>query len=190
MERPRRGYWQGPIGLGFEVHSQLVDVGREWLIRLGCSVVIAEPAGQSLYQIPDLLGFQDHGYSVQIEVKATASDYRRNTVKDRVATFPLGVRRYFLIPDTIARVVEQRADGWGFLVCETSTRRRRVLEAVPAAAKVGPTAPEYVAVDRCEETRTLVAAMRRAHRAGVLWVKPMGDALPFREDDHEHDHEH
>jgi hypothetical protein len=107
-------------------HAELVELGREWLIRpycttatyghYGCSVVLTElSAATSCGEIPDVLGFCPNK-SILIECKASLSDFRADQKKPFriVGDNALGLLRWYLAPRGLIPI-EEVPEKWGLL---------------------------------------------------------------------------
>ena len=105
-------------------HAELVDLGRDWLIRpchasaswghSGCGVVITEIATAAAEQ-PDVLGFSGHN-SIAIECKASRADFLADKYKP-FRIFPaegVGGQRWYLAPPGIISVNDIKPE-WGLL---------------------------------------------------------------------------
>ncbi|MDR2782552.1 MAG: hypothetical protein LBB48_01685 [Treponema sp.] len=107
-------------------HAELVELGRDWLIRpycttapyghYGCSVVLTELSTATYCnEIPDVLGFCPNK-SILIECKASLSDYRADQKKPfrMVSENALGLLRWYLAPKGLIPV-QEIPEKWGLL---------------------------------------------------------------------------
>jgi Holliday junction resolvase len=107
-------------------HAELVELGRNWLIRpfyttapyghYGCSVVLTELSAATYgAEIPDVLGFCPNK-SVLIECKASLADFRADQKKPFriVGENALGLLRWYLAPRGLIPI-EEIPGKWGLL---------------------------------------------------------------------------
>jgi len=112
-------------------HSDLVELGRRWLLkssysssqmkrhsRAACPVVVTELVSNSL-ETPDVIGWAS--VSVLIECKASRTDFLADHRKDfrKIPENGMGDLRYYLAPDGLLKD-EEIPEGWGHL---TASRR-------------------------------------------------------------------
>lgn len=105
-------------------HKELVDLGRDWLIRpfaacapyghSGCGVVLTEITTAALEQ-PDVLGFSGR-LSILIECKTSRSDFNADKNKSfrQDPEVGVGAQRWYLAPKGIIPI-DALPPKWGLL---------------------------------------------------------------------------
>ena len=95
-------------------HSELIEIGKKWLLNKGCSVVITD-LSSCAYERPDVIGFSS-GSSIKIECKTSKSDFKndKNKISRRHDELEMGNYRYYL---TIKGLInkEDIPNNWGLL---------------------------------------------------------------------------
>lgn len=141
-------------------HNELVDIGKQWLINKGCSVVITEMCGA--IEEPDAIGWI-HGKSILIECKTSIKDFRQDADKifRRQAEHALGIKRYFMVPDSLSQKIfeEMKNTDWGLIrvngagtrvvkesADHTTTRISEINLLLSAIRSIGKTAPKGISV--------------------------------------------
>lgn len=146
-------------------HGELVEIGRQWLVRQKCTVITTEIATSASEQ-PDALGWR-WSRSVLVECKISVSDFKADAKKVfRVNGFMgLGVERYFLTPRDLIPVSDIPV-GWGLLeydgrrvrtirksVDHEANVRNEVLILSSLLRRIGQNAPPGVSI-KCYELNT------------------------------------
>jgi Holliday junction resolvase len=97
-------------------HKDLVDLGKEWLVKQKWPVVYTElKTYNNSGEIPDVLGFKS-STSILIECKTSLADFKVDGKKRFRAKPSLGMGnyRYFLIEKDLLKDIELPKD-WGLL---------------------------------------------------------------------------
>ncbi|MEC4339614.1 hypothetical protein VPH13_12900 [Stenotrophomonas pavanii] len=111
-------------------HAELVDRGRRWLRRQGCSVILHEPFRSGvLIEQPDAIGWRE-GASILLEAKTTRADFLVDAKKPHRADPSRGVGdwRFFIAPAGLL-TIEELPDRWGLI--EVQGRRTLNSHGVP-----------------------------------------------------------
>lgn len=111
-------------------HAELVDRGRRWLRRQGCSVILHEPFRSGvLIEQPDAIGWRE-GASILIEAKTSRADFAVDAKKPHRVEPNRGVGdwRFFIAPAGLLKV-EELPDRWGLI--EVKGRRTLNTHGVP-----------------------------------------------------------
>jgi hypothetical protein len=95
-------------------HSDLVQIGKKWLIKArNCQVVLTETQAQS-GEVPDVIGWRGQ-LSILVECKTSLADFRKDLGKWYRNSGPgIGQQRYFMAPKGVVPVREV-PPGWGLL---------------------------------------------------------------------------
>ena len=97
-------------------------IGKKWLKRNGCSVVVTEISNAYSKEIPDIFGFR-YGETILIEAKISRSDFLSDK-KKIFRQYPdqgMGNYRYYLVPLGMIKENELPT-GWSLLECSKSGR--------------------------------------------------------------------
>lgn len=95
-------------------HDELVRRAERWLYgTMRMQVVIAEPAGACVHEIPDVIGWNSR-HSVLVECKATRGDFLRDRRKwfRSKPEAGMGDMRWFFAPPGLIKI-EELPEGWG-----------------------------------------------------------------------------
>jgi hypothetical protein len=142
-------------------HAELVLRAARWLRnQQRCALVVTEPAGQNLEEMPDAIGWRLHGRgSVLIECKTTIGDYHADNRKvfREHPILGMGRERYYMTEPGVLPTEQwwRIRDGWGHLI----VRGRNVEIAQPAI-------PFDASNAALAEQRLMIALVRR--REGIM----------------------
>ena len=103
-------------------HKELVRLGKLWLRRNGCAVVVTEITNTSSLETPDIIGFR-YMESIVIEVKTSRADFladRKKAFRQNPAE-GMGNIRYYLVPKGLVKRNELPS-RWSLLECSSSGR--------------------------------------------------------------------
>jgi len=95
-------------------HSQLVEIGKNWLDKLGCSVIITEKRGMN-NESPDCIGWYAE-CSILIECKTSKEDFLADSLKPfRLNPKEgMGIIRIYLAPKGLIHI-KDLPEKWGLL---------------------------------------------------------------------------
>jgi len=121
-------------------HSELIEIGRNWLIKpysalaeyghSGCGVILTEIVANTYgAEQPDVLGFCTKK-SILIECKASRNDFLqdKNKVFRKMSDLALGNQRWYLVPKGIIKK-EEVPSKWGLLEVDENNKIKCVVRA-------------------------------------------------------------
>lgn len=158
-------------------HHELCHMAAKWIRRhRRCSVVLVDVKTINTREQPDVLAWQNYGYSVLVEVKVDVQDFVRDHKKvfRRLPDRGMGQERWFAMPDGMWAKVPQvhrnlnpagvLDSSWGLV--EFDEKGKAWVRYRPKPFK------EYA---RAEEKRLLITSVRRVTEG---WGRGMIEGAP------------
>jgi hypothetical protein len=129
-------------------HDDLVEIGRRWLVRRGCSLVLTEIV-TSARETPDVIGWRG-ATSLLLEAKISRGDFKRDCKKFfRVnPEYGMGEQRFYIAPKRLVSLT-MLPENWGLIEVDKTGKTRLVHKS------------SRFEIDRRSEIKVLLSTLRR-----------------------------